>query len=64
MKESVKVGTESRIPPSVGVFFRIPFWGYISAADQDIFTKFGVCVDNGVPQRAERSEYSFLENLK
>jgi len=27
--------------------------GPFSGADQDIFTKFGVYVDNGVPQRAE-----------
>jgi len=32
-----------------GAFFRISFWGHISVADQGIFTKFGVCVENGVP---------------
>jgi len=45
-----------------GVFFRIPFWGHIVAASHDIFTKVGVCEDNGVPQRMQWSKYAFLEN--
>jgi len=48
----------SKLEPEVefrrqGAFFRIPFWGYIFSADQAIFTKFGMYVDNGSPQRAE-----------
>lgn len=36
------------------------FWhSHISAADQYIFNKFGVCVENGVPQRVT----TFVENL-
>jgi len=54
------VGTGSRIPLRVGVF-RIPFWGHISGADEDIFTKFGVCVENLVPQCVEWSMYACLE---
>jgi len=38
-----------------GRFFRIPFWGHIAAADQDIFTKVGVCEENVIPQRVEWS---------
>jgi len=45
-------------------FFRIPFWGHISAADQNIFTKFGVYVENGVPQRVDWSVYARLEYPK
>jgi len=45
-----------------GAIFRIPFWGHISAADQDIFTKCGVYVDNGVPRRTEWSKYAYLHN--
>jgi len=44
-----------------GAFFRTPFWGHISAVDCDIFTKFAVCVENGVPQRVEWSTYAILE---
>jgi len=44
-----------------GPFYQIPFWGHIFAADQDIFTKFGVWVENGVPQRVELSVYAHLE---
>jgi len=36
--------------------------GHIFTSDQDIFTKLGVYVDNGVPQRAEWSKYAFLHN--
>jgi len=32
---------------------RILFRVHISVGDQDIFTKFGAYVDNGVPQRAD-----------
>jgi len=42
-------------------FYRIPFLGHIFGADQDIFTKFGVCVENGLPQRVEWSMYARLE---
>jgi len=34
---------------------------HISSADQDIFTKFGVYVDSGIPQRVEWSMYARLE---
>jgi len=34
-------------------FFKISFWGHIVVADQDIFTKLGVCEDNGAPQSVE-----------
>jgi len=44
-----------------GAFFRIPFLGHISGADQDIFTKFGVCMENGVSQCVEWSVYARLE---
>jgi len=47
-----------------GAFYRIPFWGHISVADQDIFTNFGECVKNGLPQRVERSMYARLEYPK
>jgi len=40
----VKIGTGSRILPPEGWYW-ISFWGYISAHDYDIFTKFGGCVD-------------------
>jgi len=39
-----------------GGIFRISFSGYISAADQAIFTKFGVSIDNGSPKCAEWSK--------
>jgi len=42
-------------------FFQIPFWGHISTTDQDIFIKFGVCIENGVPQHVEWSMYAHLE---
>jgi len=37
----------SKLEPKVefhrqGAFYRIPFWGHVSGADQDIFTKFGM----------------------
>jgi len=40
------------LKPAEGVF-KIPVWGHISGADQDIFTKFGVYVENGVLQHVE-----------
>jgi len=43
-------------------FFRIPFWGHISAANQNIFTKVGVCAGKGVPQRVEWTKYACLKN--
>jgi len=43
-------------------FYRIPFSGHISAVDCDIFTKFAVCIENGVPQRLELSTYALLKN--
>jgi len=43
-----------------GALFRIQFRGHISAADQDIFTKFGVLVENGILQRTE----CFLQTSK
>jgi len=42
-------------------YYRIPFWGHISGADQDIFTKFVVCMENGVPQYVQRSTYARLD---
>jgi len=47
-----------------GAFFRLSFWGAIVVANQDIFTKVGVCEDNGVPQHVEWSKYAFLENQR
>jgi len=44
-----------------GTFFQTPFWGHISGADQDIFTKFDACVENGVPQPVEWTMYARLE---
>jgi len=38
--------------------------GHISGADQDIFTKFGVLVENRVLQRVEWSMYTRLEYPK
>jgi len=45
-------------------FYRIPFWGHISGADQDIFTEFGMCVENGLQQRVEWSMYARLKYPK
>jgi len=59
--EVVSIETGSRILPSGGVISHF-VWGHISAADQDIFTKFGVYVENGVRQHVEWSKYAFLEN--
>jgi len=59
----------SKLEPEVefrhqGAFFRIPFWRHVSADDQDIVMKFGVCVDNGVSQRVKWSKYVCLKNLR
>jgi len=51
----VKIGTRSIIPPLEGPF-RILFWGHISAPSQDIFTKFGGYVGNGLPEGVEWSK--------
>jgi len=50
------IGTGSRIPPPEG-WFRISFWGHISAPNQDIFTKSVGCVDDGLAQCVEYSKY-------
>jgi len=52
MKTSVEIGRRSRIP-TPGALFWIQFRGAYSAADQDIFTKLVVLVENGDFQRAE-----------
>jgi len=61
--ENVGLKTGSRIPPTESVF-QIPFWGHIVAANQDIFTKVGMCEDNGVPQRGLLSKYTYLKNQR
>jgi len=42
-------------------FSRILFWG-ISGTDQDIFTKFDMCVEKWEPQHAEWFQYAFTKN--
>jgi len=59
--EAVKVGTGRRNPPPRGVF-KNSVLGDISAADQDILTKFGTYVGNGSPLLAEWSKDAFFEN--
>jgi len=53
MSEGVNLEIGSRIPPSGGVFSNSVLGVHISTIYQDIFTKFGVCVENGVPQHVE-----------
>jgi len=55
----------SNVKPEVefragGRFLEFRFEG-IYPVDQDIFTNFGVCVENGVPQRVEWSTCAILE---
>jgi len=47
-----------------GAFFLSPFWGHISSANQDIFTKLDAHVENGILQRVEWSMYACLEYPK
>jgi len=61
--ENVKVKNGSRILPQ-RAFLRTSFWGHISIIDQDICTKFGVYVENLVPQLAEWSMYALLKYPK
>jgi len=41
MTASANLETRNKIPPP-RAFYRILFWGHITGADQNIFTKFGV----------------------
>jgi len=56
---SVKVVTGSRIP-----LLNDSVLGHNSAADQDIFTKFSVYVENGALKRVELSKYTSFSNPK
>jgi len=48
-----------------GAFFRISSCGCISDTNENIFTKFGGYVANGVPQRAELSKWaSFKRHMQ
>jgi len=58
----------SKLEPEVelrrqAAFFEFRFWAIVTA-DQDIFTKVGVCEDNGIPQHVEWSKYVFLRNQR
>jgi len=57
----VKIGTGSKIKSPKGPF-RILFWGHISAANKDIFTKFGEYVGNELPQGVEWFKHVSFEN--
>jgi len=56
---SVNLEIGSKIPPPGGVLSNS-----VLGADQDIFNKFGVCVENGAPQRVEWFMYACLEYLR
>jgi len=45
-----------------GVFFFKFRFGDMAATNKDIFSKFGVYVENGVPEHVEWSKYALLHN--
>jgi len=57
----VKIETGSKIPALEGTI-RTSLWEQISAADQEIFTKFGGYVDNKLPQGVEWSKHISFKN--